>query len=139
LELNERARKQCREDGIGRGEGVANFIEPETKEKIEALLREGRGIREVSRLTGAASNTVAGILKSMSDGEELKCKCGLSLTHRGRCGARRLITKEIAEKPLKKVEIKPKDLSFDDPIPQEIPVTIRLTIDVNFRVNGVAA
>ncbi len=43
------------------------------------------------------------------------------------------------EKPLKKVETKPRDLLLDDPIPREIPVTIRLTIDVNFRVNGVAA
>ena len=118
---------------------MANFIEPEIKEKIEAFLREGRGIREVSRLTGAASNTVAGVLKSIPGGEDLKCKCGLLLTHRGRCTARREIAKEAAEKPLKKVEIKPKDLSFVDPIPQEIPVTIRLTIDVNFRVNGVKA
>jgi hypothetical protein len=43
--------------------------------------------------------------------------------------------KSSDEKPLKKVEIKPRDLSYDPP--QEIPVTISLTIDVSVRVNGV--
>ncbi|MFH2073754.1 MAG: hypothetical protein ABIJ57_00210 [Pseudomonadota bacterium] len=134
---------------VYKGEAVSNFLKPEKKEKVETLLREGSGIREISRLTGISTNTVANIAKAIPGSEEMKCKCGLLLNHKGRCEARREATKAAREKvaavPLASLVSKTDQWLTElnekrgrEIQAQEIPLTIRLTIDVTVVVNGVA-
>jgi len=138
MKCGERDYKGAAEYIIGRTEKIAmtNNIKPETKERIETLLREGNGIRGVSRLTGVSSNTVSSTFKALPGSEELKCKCGLLLTHRGRCTARRESTKEILKIHADAPKTPPAMVRFQPGEAQEIPITIRLTIDVSFRVNA---
>lgn len=69
---------------VGRKKGA--FYKIALRRTIADLLRQGNNIRETSRLTGAAKNTVTSVYKEIN--EDLKCKCGKNLLHRGWCSFR---------------------------------------------------
>lgn len=80
-----------------------NVMPTEKKTAVEALLREGNAIREISRKTGAAPESVRKIHAELCDaGEVLVCKCGRDISHKGRCFGRREGEKASGEtsKPL---------------------------------------
>jgi hypothetical protein len=66
--------------------GIANHVtKEETVTALRMLARRGYGIRSVARLSGLAPNTVA---KYYPRDEDVRCRCGASVFHKGWCAWR---------------------------------------------------
>lgn len=77
-------------------------------EKATALMKEGKGNREICRLTGMSKNTAAKLRKVIEaeNGGPFLCSCGKQATHNGWCSHR------FAKSPKRQAFVASLNLSF---------------------------
>lgn len=92
--LDDAAKKNLPDLNCQNCKEMSNYLKPEKKDKVIKAIESGKGIRETSRETGVAKNTVKKIqtlvvAQRIEEGVATPCcECGREVGHRGWCKTR---------------------------------------------------